>query len=425
MRLLFCIFTSFFLAASAYSQETTVVKKIFASPGPNLFYENPSVVVNEKNRSAQVVWERHPGNHPDHATLTRKISPQGVAKGSERTLIGGTNTYDPSVLYNKNKNEFVVIYADEFQNPVHTIFVQRLNAKGQKIGTPVQVSTDTGSAFVNQNPFAAFDPGTKNYLLVWSRNSTTQGSFAGEGIYAAVLNENLVTVAGPTLLLPENPAIGQNPQIRDLAILTAGRVVVAYTEPVGADPQLNHYYAAGFDQDLTGLNIKRVTKSPVGNFRLDAEFAILPSSSFLYFVDTSRIRKRKIDPAGRPVGVISSAFAAPLKSRELAVPRFAATPQSNGVTKGLLVAIEDPSQLAGNGKIWIQRISAKGKPVGAPETVDSGFITASFLQIITLPSSTGERLKFFVIYVNGTQVTFPPQGEFSELIQLNLTVPLE
>jgi hypothetical protein len=167
-------------------------------------------------------------------------------------------------------------------------------------------------------------------------------------------------------------------------------------------------------------------KAAAGTTRPDAVFASISSSStYVYFVDSSKIRKRKIDLLGRPVGVISNAFAPPLASQDLFVPRFAETPKSAGATRGLLVAIEDPSQTLGNGKIWIQRVDQNGKPVGAPETVDSGFISASSLEIVTLPSSTPGRLKFSAIYVNGSQITLPPQGEFSELIHLNLTVPLD
>jgi hypothetical protein len=201
VRILVQLFFVLFVSVSVYAQDTTVIKRVFASPGPNLFYIEPSLALNEKSRLTQVVWEAHPGNHPDHSTLIRKITAKGAPRGSARTLIGGTNTYNPTLLYNKNKNEFAIIFADEFQNPVHTIFIQRLNAKGQLKGAPVQVSTDTGQSFVNQNPFAAFDPATNRYVILWSRNSTVPGSNeAGEGIQGAVLDETFTTIAGPALL---------------------------------------------------------------------------------------------------------------------------------------------------------------------------------------------------------------------------------
>jgi hypothetical protein len=423
MRKVICSVVFLLLFSSAHAQNATVVKNVFATPGPNLFYVSPSLAVNEKSRSTQVVWERHPGNHPDHATLARKISPKGVIKGETRTLVEGTNTYGPTILYNKHKNEFAVVYADEFQNPTHTIFIQRLNAKGQIQGAPVKISTDTGSAFVNQHASATFDSVNKRYVIVWSRASTTQGTFAGEGLTIALLNENFVTIAGPALLREERAGLLLNAVVCDLAVLPSGRILVAFTEPTDAGLQRRHYYIAAVEPDLSGIKIKKVTKTAARTDFVDADFAFLPSGTFLYFVDTNRIRKRKIDETGKPVGVISAAFGSPLKSRPLFMPRFVTTPQSTTTTQGLLIAVEDARQQSGNGKIWIQRVNAAGRPAGDPETIDSGFIIASRLQIVQLPSSTEKQGTFSVIYVNGAQITIPPHGEFSELIHLKLTVP--
>ena len=415
------VFTLF--AIPAFPQETTVTKNIFATPGPNLFYESPSLAWNEKNGSTLMVWERHPGNHPDHDLLARKISPAGAIRGSIRNLISGTNTYKPTLLYNKQKNEFVIIYADEFQNPTHTIFAQRLSAKGKIKGAPVRISTDTGSGFINRHPIATFDPVHKRYVVVWSRNSTTQGTFEGEGLMVAVLDQNLVPAADPILLRAESAVLPVNPFGRDVTVLLSGRILVVFTEPSGADAEKNHYYLAALDPDLSNLSIRKVNQKVVNNVFVDADFATLPSGLFLYFVDTNKIQKRKIDSTGRPVGAISSAFATPLKSKRLFFPRFAATPDSP--TAGLLVAVEDARQENGDGTIWIQRVDATGTPNGAPEIVDSGFITAANPQILRLPSSTATTGHFSLIYINGSQITIPPRGEFSELIHLKLTVPLQ
>ncbi len=418
-RVIFLFFFLLFYSVTQ-AQDITVTKKVLGSPGANLFYENPSLALNTKTGTVLVVWERHAGNHPDHSTVLRKISPRGRLKGPIETIKDGTNTYDPQILYNSNENEFVLVFADEFENPVHTIFIQKLNTKGRIKGLPVQISTDSGSSFVNQHPFAAFDRATNRYVIVWTRNSTAPEGAPDEGIYAAVLDENLLTIAGPSLIHPVI-ADDQNPQVRDLAIHPSGKALVAFTESV--DGVQHHYYVAAIDQDLTNLNVKRVTKTPVISVRVDASFASLSSSFFLYFVDSSRIRKRKIDELGKPAGAISSAFGSTLKKKQLFVPRFVAVEGSSGATQGLLAAIEDPSQAAGNGRIWVQRIAANGKPIGPPSEVDSGFISASELKAVMLPSTANE-LRFSIVYKNGFQRTLPPQGEFSELIHLKLAVPV-
>ena len=426
MKRLFCLFTFLLLCSAAAAAEPTVVKRVLASPGPNLFYENPSLATNERTGITLAVWEKHPGNHPDHDTLLRKISAAGNLKGSTKNLIQGTNTYSPAIVYNSVENEFLVAYADEFRNPLHTIFVQRLDSTGRKKGAPVQVSTDTGSSFVNQHTFAAYDAATNLYFVVWTRNSTQASSaLPGEGIHVAALDANLAIVAGPTLIAPETttPLI-ENPQVRALTVNRSGRVLVAYTETVAINPIKSNYFIASVDTGLGNLSTFKVNKTPVSPPTLNAVFAELPTSDFLYFIHSGgKIRKRKLDTDGKPIGSITTAFSGPLKSNSLFVPRFVSTGVNSAA--GLLVAVEDPSQSNGDGAIWIQTIDSSGKPIGTPSTVDSAFISAPDLQIVLLPSSTAQQLKFSLVYVNGSQLTIPPQGEFSELIHLKITLPAQ
>jgi hypothetical protein len=420
MKYIVRVLLLFIFCGPAFGEDISVDKKIFASPGPNLFFVNPRLALNEKSRLTLAIWEKHPGNHPDHSTLSRRISSKGVPRGSSRTLVSGTNTYDPSILYNTVRNEFLLVYADEFQNPLHTIFVQKLDAQGRKRGGPVKVSTDTGSSFVNHSPLGIYDANSNQYVVVWSRNSTSTGPVAGEGFYAAVLDDNLNTVQGPVLFRPEN----SGDQLSDLAIHPAGKALVAFSNLVSVDPPILNYYVASFALDLTGTNIKKINKKTVKTLQTGITFAQLSSLMFVYFSDTGSVRKRKIDDSGAPTGKISPAFSGQVKNTRLSGPDFASSTLS-GTPEGLLVAVEDSAQLTGQGKIWAQKMDAQGNPVGDPCEVDSAFITADDLQIIGLPSSNASQLQFSLIYVNGSQRTIPPQGEFSELIHLKLTVPAD
>src|SRR5688500_9637091 len=100
MRIVLLLFALVLLCSLSHAQDVTVTRKVVGSPGPNFFYQHPSLATNERSGITLLVWEKHPGNHPDHSTLSRKISPTGALKGSTKTLVSGTNTYHPRIVYN-------------------------------------------------------------------------------------------------------------------------------------------------------------------------------------------------------------------------------------------------------------------------------------------------------------------------------------
>src|SRR4030095_1336836 len=246
--LLFC--------ASVFAQTATVNKKTLDAGSPNLFFENLSLALNEKSGQTMLTWEKHPGNHPGHSTLLMKLNSAGKVRGAEEILIQGTNTYDPGIVYNKNKNEFALVYADEGNGSLHAIYIQALDPAGQKQGSPVRVSTDTGPSFVNQAPDFTYDPIARVYVVVWIRNSITPGT-PGEGIFGAILDEDFQTIAGPRLIQgpkKADPSAPRFPQIADVAVMSTGKFVIGLIDFLSITPLRVNYSVVAGNIDLTNLS---------------------------------------------------------------------------------------------------------------------------------------------------------------------------
>ncbi len=417
-----CVFRVLFfvLLYATVSAQTATVDKTILDPGtPNLFFESISLAWNEKTGQTLVTWERHPGNHPGHSTFSQKLTRTGNLSGSTKTLINGTNTYDPGIVYNKNKNEFAMIYADEIGGEPHAIYIQALTKSGQKKGNPVKISTDTGSAFANQGPELEYDPLQRVYVVSWQRSSTSLGG-SGNGIFAAILNEQFQILFGPQLIL--SPASQVFPDIADIAVTGAGKILIGINQFVNDNPLRVNYIIASMNHDLTGLVLSKVNGDRAGPQIPDLRFASLTSEFLVFYTDTNGIRKRKVNPQGKPFGPRSIAFASPLKREKLLLPVVVTLPVPSGNIHGFLVACEDPGQLLGAGKLWGQLLDAKGRAFGQPVALDSDFVALHAPAIVTLPSSTSARPQFALVYSDGGQISLPPQGEFSKLILLKITL---
>ena len=407
------------LCATVSAQTATVDKTILDPGSPNLFFESISLTLNEKTRQTLVTWERHPGNHPGHSTFSRKLTRAGDLSGSTKTLVNGTNTYDPGVVYNKNKNQFAMIYADEIAGAPHAIYIQALTKAGQKKGSPVKISTDSGNAFISQGPELEYDPVQRVYVAAWQRSAASVGGNEN-GIYAAILNEQFQILFGPQLIL--TPASQAFPDIGDIAITSAGKVVIGISQFVNDNPLRVNYIVASMNQDLTGLALSKLNGNPSGPQIPDLKFVSLTSELLAYFTDTNGIRKRKINPQGKAAGARSSAFAGSLKKKKLLLPVVVALPAPSGAMHGFLVASEDPGQLLGAGKLWGQPLDANGKALGRPVQLDSNFVALHSPAMSALPPSASGHPQFAVFYSDGGQIFLPPRGESSALIYLKITL---
>jgi hypothetical protein len=421
MHWVFRVFLFALFCSSASGQTATVDKTILDPGTPNLFFESIFLALNEKTGQTLVTWERHPGNHPGHSTFSRKLSRSGNPSASTKTLVTGTNTYDPGIVYNKNRNEFAMIYADEVAGAQHTIYIQKLTKSGVKKGAPVKVSTDTGSAFLNLGPELEYDPVQKVYVVSWQRSSTTSTG-SGIGIFAAVLNEEFQMLFGPQLIL--SPASQIFPDIADIAITPAGKILIGINQYVNDNPLRVNYIIASMNHDLTGLVLSKVNRNPAGPPIPDLRFVSLTSEFLVYYTDTNGIRKRKINQQGKPFGPRTTTFAAPLKRKKLLRPVVTALHVPSGDVHGFLAASEDPAQLQGIGKLWGQALDAKGKALGQPVELDSNFMHLHSPAIVALPSSPSAEPQFALMYSDGAQIWLPPQGEFSRLIYLKITLNL-
>jgi len=427
MRNIACIVFVLFIGTVAGAQNPSVNRKIFQAGTPNFFFESISIITNEVTGLSLCTWEKHPGNHPGHETLSRKITAGGKPKGKTNVLISSTNTYEPSLIYNRNRNEFALAYADEVGGQLHAIYIRALDSTGRRKGNAVKVSTDSGPGFVNQHPRFAYDAVNRVYVVFWTRSSTMPGggSIPGEGIYAAILDEAFTTITGPVLILGPltDPALPKFPDILDVAIGPSEKILIGYSVFLSTNPSKNNYFVASLNEDLSGLSIARLNGTPVRTIIPDLHFASLPTNLLVFYVDTNGIRKKTISATGSPSGKRTAAFGAPLQKRKLLLPVIATVQNPQGPVAAIFIAMEDPGQLAGNGTIWGQTLDETGNPLGTPFVLDTNFRAAHFPAAVVLPSSTAAVTKFSVLYSDGGQISLPPQGEFSQIIELLVTIP--
>jgi hypothetical protein len=218
------------------------------------------------------------------------------------------------------------------------------------------------------------------------------------------------------------PATQAFPDVADIAITSAGKVVIGISQFVNDNPIRINYIIASMNQDLTGLMLSKVNRNPSGPQIPDLKFVTLSSQLLAYFTDTNGIRKRKINPQGKPAGARSTAFAGSLKRKKLLLPIVVSLQTPSGAMHGFLVASEDPGQHLGAGKLWGQPLDANGKALGRPVQLDSNFIALHSPAMSALPPSASGHPQFALFYSDGGQIFLPPQGESSALIYLKITL---
>ena len=85
----------------------------------------------------------------------------------------------------------------------------------------------------------------------------------------------------------------------------------------------------------------------------------------------------------------------------------------------MLVAVEDPFNIAGASKIWSQQLNTAGKTIGPQFILDSGFSAALGTKANPLPAIP-QAQSLIVLYVDGNVFSTTSKG----VISLNAKFPL-
>ncbi len=131
----------------------------------------------------------------------------GNPVGSEITISTAMNSGAPSVSYNSNTNQYLVVWRD-FRNGNYDVYGQLINANGTLSGNNIEISTATGAQYF---PSVVYNVNTNQYLVVWM---DSRGG-AEWDIYGQLINAD-DTLAGINFSIStatnnqSNPAIAYN-----------------------------------------------------------------------------------------------------------------------------------------------------------------------------------------------------------------------
>ncbi len=145
---------------------------------------------------------------------------EGVKIDVEATVQPGRR---PDVACDTFNNRYIVVY-ELNDGPGKEIFYTIRNMDGTPLTMPINISNHPN--FPDSQPAVAYQPLTKQYLVVW-----TYGTAAGSDIYGQLIGDTGIAVGGPiqiavTALDEAEPDVAANP-------LPGGNFLVGYLKPSG------------------------------------------------------------------------------------------------------------------------------------------------------------------------------------------------
>lgn len=421
MKIFVFIFSALFCALTL-SAATSVEKSRLTSRTPGIFQISPEAALNTQTGQTLVVWEQHQGLPTGHSIWGRRLNIDGSPLGPASVLVNGPNARQPEITYHPGLNQFLLIYENDLKrNNRFAVFAVRLTAAGRRAGRPVTVSETADSALPIANITASliFDTRANSYIVLWMRTALNPSAVSKEGLYAAVLNPNLSFNKSSTRIHPLLRS-GDNirgPFVTDLRFhpLNGKLLVAGYV--LEFIPVFSwRYFVSSVNLSLQNpairlLNVKAGTS---GGAAPDVKLALLArGQSFAVFVEGTGLMKRKLNPLGRPIAVVTSFFNSPLQGTKVEFPEVI-----SGNTPMFAVAVEvniSPE------KIWLQTYNAASAATGAPVELDSNTERVSNPIVTQLRTPIGAAKRYALIYVDGRQQFPPMPGDSSGLTLLRLT----
>jgi hypothetical protein len=427
-------FIILFLAFVFSCEAQDVKRTVFVPRQPTApWIVSVDTAYNPDTKQTLVVWERHPGTHQGHSIWGRLMSATGRPVGPQFQLVAGPNPYYPSVIYDPFTKGFLFTFSNEITGVLYfEVYAQRLNANGRPAGAPVRVSSisDVGQPIQNDRPISALNTSDGSYAFFWLR--TIVGSPApaiAEGAYGAVLDRNLALITPPTLIRPlvkaNSTILGPYPA--DTKYQASSNKFLLVTQQSGPDAPITGKPAATYLSFPLDSRLQNATAAPqivngvpANPFVASVNIIQLPGNiSFLLFTDTNGIKKRSLTPQGILTGANTFAFSGALRTKKLSYPTISVGGTASAPFL-MIVAVEDPFNIAGVSKIWSQQLSTAGKAIGPQFILDSGFSAALRANANPLPAIP-QAQSLVVLYVDGNVFSTTSKG----LISLNAKFPVQ
>jgi hypothetical protein len=399
------------------------------------------MALNSKTGNTLVVWERRVGQ--GHSILAKLLNDQGKRASAVFTLVNNQNISHPSVAYNPDRDECLLTFDNNANLLLEqtNIFALRLNAKGRAIGTASVLTTDSvSSTMANFLPLVTYNHKTSRYVVVWIREVTANVGPGTDGLVAAQIDaETVKPLADPVVMrLTTVEQSGSTislliPIPLDLKVQpTSGKIMVGFIQKItGTNGESANYFFGGVASDLSNSKdfpFTQVNSSPVNvtdNFVWSIRFDFGSNGrGLLVFVDSTKIRLRKISGGGTVTGPIRSAFKKPKSSTKFFFPNIVITKGSHG-TRAFLIAVQDAFDEGGEATIWSQVLDGAGLRLGPPvKIVETNTKTAVHETAISvLPHPDDSETYPILVCFNLSEFHTPGQTlDGSGLVLLNIKV---
>jgi hypothetical protein len=164
--------------------------------------KNPAVAHNSKwNEYLVVCWYDRSGNDDIRAD---RLDSSGRSLGGRWVAAGpGADRRHPTVTYNPDRNEYLVVWIETDGSNTDRLKAQRLAADARPIGKVVTIDTGSHTAIVPLAPAVAYASTSKKYLVVWERFANIP-PVVFVSIYGQLLN-NMGELEGPRIDISIDP----------------------------------------------------------------------------------------------------------------------------------------------------------------------------------------------------------------------------
>jgi len=148
--------------------------------GPDADARVPSVAYNTQDGEFLAVWRANTRVKAQPEIFGQLLDSSGNKIGGEiqiATMSGGDDAHDPDVVYNPDRNEYMVIWRRS-TGTVRDVFGQRLLADGTEVGSDDFTISDLVNGTTTGWPTVAYNSTDQQYMVVWYSN---EGALSGQG----------------------------------------------------------------------------------------------------------------------------------------------------------------------------------------------------------------------------------------------------
>src|SRR5262245_36315340 len=135
MKNFLCILLFLLTATASFGVSVERIPIIPRQDG--IFTNRVRVVLNTQSGQSLVIWEKHQGTALNHSLWGRLLLSDGKPTGATFSLIAGPNAQFADLVYNPDKNQFLLVYTNDTTGKGRfEIFAVRLTATGRRSGQP-------------------------------------------------------------------------------------------------------------------------------------------------------------------------------------------------------------------------------------------------------------------------------------------------